>query len=317
MLGVVIGRFQTPYLHEGHLQLLKYARNKSDKLLILIGVSSATGTDRDPMDFETRKGLFQTNDIVLMVYDMPSDIDWTKQVDSIIEHLGFKEATIFGSKDNAIEGHYLGKHPINIMLSTTSKSATEIRKNITVKYTQAFREGIIYQTQKRYPIVYSTVDVIIRNSAGEYLVGRKGDKYAFVGGFVDKEDASLLQAAERELKEETAIETSLRYFDSIKIADPRYSKTKDSIMTHIFLGRWDKLPNSDEIQDLEFKDFKFVSKDLIEGCLQECHKPIFHLVDNLSSLWWGNKIQVANLFELQKMHEAWKKDDTISINNYK
>jgi hypothetical protein len=24
-----------------------------------------------------------------------------------------------------------------------------------------------------------------------------------------------------------------------------------------------------------------------------------------------------NVFDLQKMHEAWKKDDTISINNYK
>jgi len=38
---------------------------------------------------------------------------------------------------------------------------------------------------------------------------------------------------------------------------------------------------------------------------------------DLTILYLTNKIQVANLFELQKMHEAWKKDDTISINNYK
>jgi hypothetical protein len=38
---------------------------------------------------------------------------------------------------------------------------------------------------------------------------------------------------------------------------------------------------------------------------------------DLTILYLTNKIQVANLFELQKLHEAWKKDDTISINNYK
>ena len=37
---------------------------------------------------------------------------------------------------------------------------------------------------------------------------------------------------------------------------------------------------------------------------------------DLTILYLTNKIQVANLFELQKMYNAWKKDDTISINNY-
>ncbi len=37
---------------------------------------------------------------------------------------------------------------------------------------------------------------------------------------------------------------------------------------------------------------------------------------DLTILYLTNKIRVANLFELQKLHEAWKKDDTISINNY-
>lgn len=38
---------------------------------------------------------------------------------------------------------------------------------------------------------------------------------------------------------------------------------------------------------------------------------------DLTILYLTNKIEVANLFELEKMHEAWKKDDTISINDYK
>lgn len=38
---------------------------------------------------------------------------------------------------------------------------------------------------------------------------------------------------------------------------------------------------------------------------------------DLTILYLTNKIPTANLFELEKMYEAWKKDDTISINDYK
>ena len=38
---------------------------------------------------------------------------------------------------------------------------------------------------------------------------------------------------------------------------------------------------------------------------------------DLTILYLTNKIPIANLFELEKMYESWKKDDTISINNYK
>jgi len=283
MLGVVVGRFQTPYLHNGHFELLKYARNKSDKLLILIGVSSATGTDKDPMDFETRKCLFETfeNIIVLPIYDMPCDKDWSNQLDSIINNLGFDDAIIFGSRDNSILNYYYGKHNIDIMISNINQNATEIRKHVKIIPSQDFREGVIYHTQKRYPIVYSTVDIVIQNDNDEFLLGKKGNKWAFVGGFVDKEDNSLLQAANRELFEETGIETDLKYLTSIKIFDPRYIKTKDSIMTNIFLGRYNKLPKFNDIKDLEFKDFGFFSIKDLNSLLQECHKPILSIINKL------------------------------------
>ncbi len=38
-LSVVIGRFQTPYLHEGHKYVLDRAEEEGDGLLILVGVS--------------------------------------------------------------------------------------------------------------------------------------------------------------------------------------------------------------------------------------------------------------------------------------
>ena len=278
MLGVVIGRFQTPYLHEGHRELIEYARNKSDNLLVLIGVSDAVGTDREPMDFETRKGLFLTNDIVLPLKDMPSDIDWSNQVDSIIESLGFEKAIIFGSRDNSILGYYSGKHKIDIMLCKNNKNATDLRKSIKVKHSQDFREGIIYHTQKRYPIVYSTVDIIIVNNNNEFLVGKKGDKFAFIGGFLDPQDNSLLDCANRELFEESGIKTDLKYIDSIKINDYRYRKSKDSIMTHIFIGKYNQLPKKIDITDFEFKEFKFFNLENLKINLQDYHKPILEKI---------------------------------------
>lgn len=278
MLGVVIGRFQTPFLHEGHLELINYARNKSENLLILIGVSDAVGTDREPMDFETRKGLFLTNDIVLPLKDMPSDVDWSNKIDDIIKELGFDEATIFGGRDNSISGYYSGKHKIDIMNGRTDKNATELRRQVKIKYNQDFREGIIYHTQKRYPIVYSTIDVVITNDNNEFLVGKKGDKFAFIGGFLDPQDNSLLDCANRELFEESGIKTDLKYIDSIKINDYRYKKSKDSIMTHIFIGKYNQLPKKINIIDFEFKEFKFFNLEDLKVNLQDYHNPILEKI---------------------------------------
>jgi len=278
MLGVVIGRFQTPYLHEGHQDLINYARNKSDKLLILIGVSDAVGTDREPMDFETRKGLFLNNDIVMPLKDMPCDIDWSNQVDNIIKSLAFEKAIIFGGKDNSICGYYKGEHEINIMIAKSDKNATDLRKSVKVKSSQDFREGIIYHTQKRYPIVYSTVDIIIKKD-GKYLVGKKGDKYCFVGGFVDAGDKTLQDAALRELKEETGITQfcTIDYLGSMKINDYRYAKTKDSIMTNCFIVTYPK-DFGNEIEDKEFKDFVWCRKEELNDLLHDFHKPLLTLI---------------------------------------
>jgi bifunctional NMN adenylyltransferase/nudix hydrolase len=271
MLGVVIGRFQTPYLHEGYQDLINYARNKSDKLLILIGVSDAVGTDREPMDFETRKGLFLNNDIVMPLKDIPCDIDWSNQVDNIIKSLGFEKAIIFGGKDNFICGYYKGEHEINIMIAKSDKNATDLRKSVKVKSSQDFREGIIYHTQKRHPIVYSTVNIIIRKDE-KFLVEKKGDKYCFVGGFVDAGDETLEDAALREFKEKTGITQfcGFSYLSSMKINDYRYAKTKDSIMTNCFF-----ISAEDTGNEIEDKDFIWCRREELNDLLHDSHKSLY------------------------------------------
>ena len=104
MLSVIIGRFQTPHLHEGHQELIRAANNFSENVLVLIGCTAAIGTDKNPLDFETRKKIFENKMLceIKPLHDMVSDSDWSDQIDKIIDDLGFKEATIFGGKDNSI-----------------------------------------------------------------------------------------------------------------------------------------------------------------------------------------------------------------------
>lgn len=281
MLSVVIGRFQTPYLHQGHLELLRRANNYSDNLLVLIGCTAAVGTDKNPMDFETRKQLIKYNCEIKPLYDMLSDKDWSDQVDKIIDDLGFKEATIFGGRDNSIENYYSGKHEVKIINDIGVHSATALRKAVGMsnpRNSEDFRAGIIYATEKRYPIVYSTVDVIVKNG-DKYLIGKKGDKYCFAGGFVDPSDNSLQDAAIRELKEETGITNfgDIDYCGSIRINDHRYKGTKDSIMTHCFLVRNAK-DFGGEIEDKEFKHFVWATKEELNELLHDFHKPLLTFI---------------------------------------
>jgi len=280
MLSVIIGRFQTPYLHEGHLELIKQAHNNSENILILIGCTAATGTDKNPLDFKTRERMFSLNCEVKPLHDMLSDQDWSDQIDKIIADLGFEEATIFGGRDNSIEGRYFGKHKIKIIDEKGGKSSTALRKEIaeTTRDSSNFRAGIIYAAENRYPIVYSTVDVIVKND-DKYLVGKKGDKYCFIGGFVDPSDVTLQRAATRELKEETGITSfgDIDYCGSIKIDDERYKGTKDCIMTHCFLVR-NARDLENEIQDKEFKDFVWATREELEELLHDFHKPLLTFI---------------------------------------
>ena len=298
-LSVIIGRFQTPYLHKGHLKLIEEAKKASEDILILIGCTAATGTDKNPLDFETREKMFYeigllSNPLILPLNDMPSDKDWSNRIDLIIKKMGYEEAVIFGGRDNSIKSYYSGKHEIKILDKHGDHSATNLRKEAAKEPMQCpnFRSGIIHHVENRYPIVYSTVDIAVYKTItigkgwqeirkiDSILMGIKGDKFNFIGGFVDPEDESLDDAINRELNEETGITVikNMTYEFSHKIDDPRYLGSKDCIMTHFFSAESvnSELPDESKIQDKEFKEFKWMpanKSSLVE--ISDTHKSLF------------------------------------------
>lgn len=181
-LAVVIGRFQIDCLHKGHHELIKEGQKFGDDLAIFIGTTDATGSDKNPLCFENRKLLFGSyNAKIIPLYDMPSDKDWSEQIDKQVMDLGYKEAIIIGGRDNSIEGYYSGKHQVYIVDEVKGYSSTNRRKLLSKDLINCpnFRAGIIYHIENRYPIVYSTVDVAIYKESGQVLMGKKGDKYNF------------------------------------------------------------------------------------------------------------------------------------------
>ena len=52
--GVIIGRFQTDELTDGHKKLINYVSENNDDMIIFIGSTEAVGTRRDPLDVVSR-----------------------------------------------------------------------------------------------------------------------------------------------------------------------------------------------------------------------------------------------------------------------
>ena len=244
-IGVIVGRFQTNRLHEGHMKLINHVLSNHKKIIILLGISRVQNTKKNPLDFATRKAMIQQhfpNVLILPIKDNRSDAKWSQEVDNMVSTpWGERKSVIYGSRDSFIP-HYSGKYPVIELEASSDHNATNIRAEIARETldTEDFRAGVIYSTHCQYPTAYPTVDVCAFNKSGEILMARKPNETAwrFVGGFVDVADKSLEAAAKREFYEETGGNCNVdnfKYITSQKVDDWRYRKEDSGIMTTLFL----------------------------------------------------------------------------------
>lgn len=243
--GVVIGRFQTPYLHSGHLSLITHAIKNSDQVLILVGQSVKRVTKNEPLNFKIRRQMISElfpSVGVLPILDTKYDSVWSKNVDAVIEAFcKGSEVVLYGGRDSFLE-RYSGKFQSEKIPEIKDFSATNIRQGCAsyLSTSEQFTRGIIHAAYNKYDQVIPTVDVaIIDHYHGRILLGRKkGEtKYRFPGGFVDPKDRNYEQAAKRESIEECGgLELSnFKYVCSSQIDDWRYRNESDKIMTTLFM----------------------------------------------------------------------------------
>ncbi len=248
-VGVVIGRFQVASLHAGHRYLLDYVAARHDQLLILIGATEAFPTKKNPLSYVMREAMVRTaypHAHIAPLYDHPSNEEWSKNLDALIaKTFPAANAVLYGSRDSFIP-YYSGGNTVVEVPKIDAQSGTEYRRKTSKRILRsaAFRRGVIHTQENRFPIPYPAVDIAILNPARqEVLLGAKvsdGDKYRFIGGFVDTTDASLEQAALREAREETSLPTlaNIRFVGSRVVDDWRYRGTGDVIMSTLFAATY-------------------------------------------------------------------------------
>jgi len=242
--AVIIARFQSPYLHEGHKQLISTVTKDHAKLIILLGVSPIMGTRKNPYDYYTREKMIKKDypdAIILPISDHPSDKAWSDQIDTLLKSVFPTESfCLYGSRDSFIP-YYSGRFETVELPEHGDYNATELRKKYADKVFDSndFRAGILYAYYNQYTKVYPTVDIaLFRNGKTEILLGKKANsnKWRFIGGFADPDDESYEIAAKRELMEECGqMEVGpMTYETSAKINDWRYRSEADKIITLLF-----------------------------------------------------------------------------------
>lgn len=290
--AVIIARFQTPYLHDGHRYLLDEIKSKHHKVVIILGVSPVKGSRRDPFDFYTREKLMKKGYpefIVLPLADHPSDEVWSANLDELLLHSFPNETFIlYGSRDSFIP-FYNGCLQVEELPEQGDYSATVIRNEYADKVMESedFRLGINYAYHNMYSKVYPTVDIaVFREDRTYLLLGRKKNRreWRLPGGFVDVNDADFEAAAKRELHEECGnIEVGpMCYIGSAKIDDWRYRNEEDKIMTLLFATDlvYGHAIASDDLQEVKWFEVSKLDEVITNKMLAKEHQTLIALLQN-------------------------------------
>lgn len=273
-VGVLVGRFQVPSLHEGHLDVLDFVAERHDKVIVFLGNNgSGQSTQMNPLDFQAREQMIREvypDFTILFIDDQPTDKYWSQFLDRMITSQISASQTVmlYGSRDSFIS-HYMGKFPVQELEAEKKISGTEIRKEVArqrPKNSREWREGVVSGSFNRFPVNYVTVDIAIFNEdETEILLGQKEHetKWRLPGGFTEATSGSLEEDAHREALEETHLEVSWpKYVGSYRINDWRYRSEIDKIMTVLFKCKavFGKAEGGDDLPRVKW--FKIADLDL-------------------------------------------------------
>ncbi len=289
-VGVIVGRFQVPHLHEAHLEIIRTVSAQHPVTLVVLGIAPTLVTRNNPLDFESRKQMLLEafpEVTVLYLKDVVSDEEWSRKLDEVL-HDAYPTAsfTLYGGRESFI-ARYFGKHPTAELEQERFISGTELRREASrrAKCSPDFRAGVVFAAFNQYAKCFPTVDVAIYSDDGrKLLLARKPHEklVRFFGGFADPGSASYEADARREVREECGVEISEpHYLGSAIIDDWRYRGEVDKIKTLLFRatfvsGRPEAADDIAEVRWCEVASLK--AEDFVEA-----HRPLWALLTTASS----------------------------------
>lgn len=283
-VGVIVGRFQVPDLHEGHRDVLDYVAERHDKVIVFLGLTDVgMSTTENPLDFQARKQMIcaeYPEFEILYIKDMWSDELWSKKLDNQIADLTSPTQTVmlYGSRDSFLS-HYMGKHPTQELEAEHKISGKEIRAEIKRNRpvdSPEWRAGATWAAHNRFPTAYTTVDIAIFSDDNErILLVRKPNESAWrlPGGFSEPTLDSFEADARAEAMQETNLTiTDPVYVGSFRIDDWRYRGERDKIKTLLFVAHkmFGEVRADDDVAEAKW----FVAADLKEKDVMPQHRPL-------------------------------------------
>ncbi len=288
--AVIIARFQTPYLHPGHHQLIESIAARHRKTVVALGMNPVKGSRRNPYDFYTRERMLKAaypSLFVLPLADHPSDEVWSGNLDALLQSSFPAESfVLYGSRDSFIPA-YSGALPVEELPGREGHSATALRTEYAdaVLDSQDFRMGINYAYHNTYATVHTTVDIaLFKEERSCLLLGKKKgrDGWRLPGGFADVTDAGFEAAAHRELTEECGpLEVgAMQYVGSMQVDDWRYRREVNKVMTLLFAT--DLLYGSpkaaDDLEKVEWFAVSGLEAMIADGQIVSEHQPLVKML---------------------------------------
>jgi 8-oxo-dGTP pyrophosphatase MutT (NUDIX family) len=296
-IGVVVARFQGPNLHKGHISLLQRVQEKSDHLVVVLGISPVV-CPRDPLPYGVRQKMVFSLFPTATVWGVPNyrhDRDWAAAIDEFLyQTFPRADITLYGCRDSCLEQYKeWGYNKVEQLPETDGTKfcqATQDRAGVKLIHSEDFRRGLIHGVATAVPRVLAAVDVAMYQRepkvvAGDFptklrvlLVRKQGEaEWRFPGGCVDANDKSFEEAARREHYEETGLSGGpLVYISSRCVDDWRYRRTGISVFSTFYASEYTF--GYPQAQDREIADAKWViaNEHVLDVTLVPEHMPFYH-----------------------------------------
>lgn len=132
MTGIIVGRFQVPFLHPGHLHLIATSLRECDKTVILLGTPQRT--EESLIDERNQYGVPHRVRMIKQIfpqvtvsvfYDTESDQDWSDEVDKVASI--YENPILYHSRDS-FKNSYKGRIPLKEVEEVPGYSGTKLRE---------------------------------------------------------------------------------------------------------------------------------------------------------------------------------------------